>query len=121
MARFLIVGEGERVAALAAALERDGHVARSVAKVDRDSLAQVAFVLWLCEESPERFLLGAIDSSMRGFMYERGRFDAMVSETASRNSIPVAAFDGYRGDASAWLLDARAAVDLLIERPADLG
>jgi hypothetical protein len=114
VARFLIVGGGERASALALTLEREGHVARAVAKPGRDSLEHVAIVCWLAAESPERFLLGAVDSSMRGFVYRASSWEGAVLETARRNSIPTAAFSCDEGDAEGWLERAREAIDSLV-------
>jgi hypothetical protein len=117
VARFLIVGGGGRASALTDALEREGHVARAVSRPDRDALEHVAIVFWLSEESPERFLLGAIDSSMRGFVYHAGGWGDAVLETARRNSIPVAVLGADDEDLGAWLAEAQGAIASLIERP----
>lgn len=119
MARFLIVG-GERASALASALERDGHVA-GVAGQNRPlgellgALDHVSIVCWLAAEtSPERFLLGAIDSSVRCFVYEPGDWEPAALETAARNSIPLAALRAGPRDAPAWAAEARAAIERLL-------
>jgi hypothetical protein len=117
VARFLIVGGGERASALRDALDREGHVARVVSRPDRDALEHVAIVFWLSAESPERFLLGAIDSSMRGFVYHADGWEEAVSETARRNSIPLAVLWADDGDLGAWLAEAQRAIASLIERP----
>jgi hypothetical protein len=117
VARFLIVGGGERASALTDALERDGHVARVVSRPDRVALEHVAIVFWLSEESPERFLLGAIDSSMRGFVYHADGWVEAVSATARRNSIPVAVLRADDDDLGAWLAEAQGAIASLIESP----
>jgi hypothetical protein len=105
---------------LAAALERDGHVARVVGQ-DRPlgellgALDHVAIVCWLsAETSPERFLLGAIDSSVRGFAYEPGAWEPAVSQTAARNSIPVAIVRADPRDAPGWERQVRAAIEALL-------
>jgi hypothetical protein len=120
VARFLIVGVGERTSALRMTLERDGHVV-AVLGPDRPphellgALDHVAIVCWLsAEASPERFLLGAIDSSMRGFLYEPGDWEPAVSEIATRNSIPLAIVRGDRGDGPVWACEARAAIEKLL-------
>jgi hypothetical protein len=121
----LIVGAGERSSALAAALEQDGHVARVIGR-DRplgellEALDHVAIVCWLSDEaSPERFLLGAIDSSVRGFVCEAGDWEQAVSETAARNSIPVAIVRADPRDASEWEGEARAAIRALLSGHGD--
>jgi hypothetical protein len=120
VARFLIVGAGDRSAALAAALGRDSHVARVIGR-DRPlgellgALDHVAIVCWLsAETSPERFLLRAIDSSVRGFVCEAGDWEPAVLETAARNSIPVAIVRTDPCDASVWEGEARAAIEALL-------
>jgi len=115
VARVLIVGGGTSASALVDALEKDGHVVSVVAKADRGALEHVAIVCWLERSSPERFLLGAVDSSMRGFVYQVGDWERPVLETARRNSIPTAALRADPGDVEVWLAPARDAVASLIE------
>jgi glutathione S-transferase len=117
VARFLIVGHGSSASALADALGREGHVVSAVADVDRGALEHVAIVCWLTDASPERFLLGAVDSSMRGFVYQAGGWERSVLETAARNSIPVAILKADPLDIDAWLAQARGAVRSLLEGP----
>jgi len=117
VARFLIVGHGSSASALADALGREGHVVSAVADADRGALEHVAIVCWLTDASPERFLLGAVDSSMRGFVYQAGGWERSVLETAGRNSIPVAALRSDPDDVGVWLAEARDAVASLIEGP----
>lgn len=117
VARFLIVGGGERASALKDALEREGHVARVLSRPDRDALEHVAIVCWLSEESPERFLLSAIDSSVRGFVYHADGWEEAVLETARRNAIPVAVLGSDGDEPEAWLAEAQGAITSLIERP----
>jgi hypothetical protein len=114
VARFLIVGGGERASALRDALEREGHVARVASRPGRDALEHVAIVCWLSEESPERFLLGAIDSSMRGFVYHADGWGESVLETARRNAIPVAVLSADDEDLAAWLAEAQGTIASLI-------
>lgn len=123
VARFLIVGRGEREAALAATLERDGHVV-SVLGCERPlsellaALDHVAVVCWLsAEASPVRFLAGAIDSSMRGLVYRSGDWEREVSETALRNSIPAVSVRAGPDDGPAWEDEVRAAVERLLTGP----
>jgi hypothetical protein len=117
VARFLIVGAGEKVSALADALGRDGNALSVIEDAERlgpllAALEHVAIVCWLTGFSPERFLLGAIDSSMRGFVYEAGEWEPDALETATRNSIPaVAVRKGAATDLGAWLTEARRAIE----------
>lgn len=120
MARFLIVGGGEKASALGEALEQEGHALRVIDDAGRlgtvlAALEHVAIVCWLTDASPERFLLGAVDSSMRGFLYESHDWEPVVAETAARNSIPVV---GVRVDPAAdpgvWLTAVRQAIEHLL-------
>jgi hypothetical protein len=115
VARFLIVGHGPSASALAGALGREGHVVSAVTEADRGALEHVAIVCWLERSSPERFLLGSVDSSMRGFVYQAGGWERSVLETAGRNSIPVAALRSDPDDLAVWLAEARGAVASLLE------
>jgi hypothetical protein len=117
VARFLIVGRGPRASALADELRREGHVVSAVTDADRGALEHVAIVCWLERSSPERFLLGSVDSSMRGFVYQAGGWECSVLETAGRNSIPVAALRSDPSDVAVWLAEARDAVASLLEAP----
>lgn len=115
MARFLIVGLGSSASLLADALGREGHVVNAVAHADRGALEHVAIVCWLDGPSPERFLLRSVDSSMRGFVYQAGGHERSVSETAMRNSIPVAILTADPDDLDAWLTQAQEALNSLLE------
>jgi hypothetical protein len=115
VARFLIVGLGSSASALADALEREGHVVNVVAHPDRGALEHVAIVCWLEGSSPERFLLRAVDSSMRGFVYQAGGYERSVSEKATRNSIPVAILTADPDDLDGWLTQAHEALNALLE------
>jgi len=119
VARFLIVGHGPSASRLVEALGREGHVVNAVAHPDRGALEHVAIVCWLEPSSPERFLLGSVDSSMRGFVYQTGGWERSVLETAGRNSIPVAALRSDPDDLAVWLAEARDAVASLIEAPGE--
>jgi hypothetical protein len=119
VARFLIVGAGPNATALAEVLEQEGHVVGAAASTDRRALEHVAIVCWLERSSPERFLLGSVDSSMRGFVYQVDDWERSVLETAERNSIPVAALRSDLGDVAAWLAEARDAVASLIGGPGE--
>lgn len=72
----------------------------------------------------EQFLSSAIDSTLRGFVYDAAggvpaealaEGERIVSETAARNSIPVAVVKVAVEDREAWLEQARAAVSRLLE------
>jgi hypothetical protein len=128
VARVLIVGAKERAGALAEALREDGHVAVEASPADRGALEHVAIVCWLGDGSPERFLLRAVDTSMRGFLYQRppntlpgrssaqdGDWEARLAEHAARNAIPLAALRSDPAERDAWLAEARAAVRELLE------
>ena len=115
MARVLIVGEGSSASALAGALVEEGHVVGATPKPDRGALEHVAIVCWLLSSSPERFLLGAVDSSMRGFVHQAGGWGEAVSRAASRNAIPVACVRADPADGEAWLSQARGAIARLLD------
>lgn len=120
VARFLIVGAGEKVSALANVLGRDGNALSVIEDAERlgpllAALEHVAIVCWLTDASPERFLLGAIDSSMRGFVYETGEWEPGALETAARNSIPAVAVRAPAPtDLGAWLADVDRAIEHLL-------
>jgi hypothetical protein len=73
----------------------------------------------------QRFLRGAIDSTLRGFVYEAGgsvvdaellqRGTQIVSEAATRDSIPIAILTADPLDVDAWLTQARLVVNSLLE------
>ncbi len=115
MARLLIVGQGSSVSVLADAQGREGHVVRTVASADRGALEHVAIVCWLDDSSPERFLLRAVDSSMRGFVYQARGWERSVSEIAARNSIPVAILQADPAGIEEWLTQAHTAIGSLLE------
>jgi hypothetical protein len=114
VARILVIGEGSRVSALADALGDEGHVVGAVAKPDRGALEYVAIVCWLLRSSPERFLEHAIDSSMRGFVYQAGEWEPSLLALAERNSIPVVALRSDPGDFEAWLAQAHGAIGAML-------
>lgn len=76
----------------------------------------------------EQFLSSAVDSTLRGFVYEAAggnvpaevlaEGERIVSETAARNSIPVTILRADVEDPDKWLAQARAAVGSLLERGA---
>jgi hypothetical protein len=116
VARFLIVGGGERASVLADVLGRDGNALSVIDDAERlgpllAALDHVAIVCWLDSVSPERFLLGAVDSSMRGFVYEPGECEPDVLETASSNSIPAVAVRAVpAADLDTWLAEVQRAI-----------
>jgi hypothetical protein len=73
----------------------------------------------------EQFLCSAIDSTVRGFIYEAGGEVVapetlaegwrIVSETATRNSIPAALITADPLDFDAWIAQARVVVNRLLE------
>jgi len=68
------------------------------------------------------FLEQAIDSTMRGFVYEAAgtapaEGERIAKEITERNAIPVAFVTADPGDPEAWLADARAAVSGLLGGP----
>lgn len=115
MARFLTVGGEPNAIALADALQREGHVVSAGTHADRGALAHVAIVCWLEGSSPERFLLRAVDSSMRGFVYQAAGKERSVLETAARNSIPVAILTADPNDLDTWLAQALGEIGLILE------
>jgi hypothetical protein len=105
----------------------------------RGALEHVTIACWLLadigRQDPElaralhgsrlrQFLSSAIDSTLRGFVYEAAagpipaevlaQGEQIVSETAARNSIPVAILTAAMEDRKAWLAQARAAVSSLL-------
>jgi hypothetical protein len=115
VARFLTVGGGHNATALADALEREGHVVSAGTHADRGALEHVAIVCWLDGSSPKRFLLRAVDSSMRGFVYQASGQERLVSETTVRNSIPVAILTADPDDLDTWLAQALGEIGALLE------
>jgi hypothetical protein len=117
VARFLIVGGGEKASALAEAVGRDGNALKVIQDAERlgtvlAALEHVAIVCWLVSASPERFLLGAVDSSMRGFVYEAGDWEPSALEAAARNSIPVMGVKADPGvDLEVWLTEMQQAIE----------
>lgn len=75
----------------------------------------------------ERFLCDAIDSTLRGFVYEAGGSAVaaetlaegrrIVSETAALNSIPVEILTADPLELEPWLEEARSAVKTLLGEP----
>lgn len=120
-------GDPSRLATLSGALEHVTIVCWLLADADRDPR--------LLEElhGPrlERFVDACIDSTVRGFLYEAGSGLAgggplaegalIVSETARRNSIPVACLTSDHDEPDAWLEQALAHVHALLSgSPGDL-
>jgi len=105
----------------------------------RGALEQVTVACWLLADTDgdpelvralhgprlEQFLCNAIDSTLRGFLYEAAgaavpaevlaEGERIVSETAARNSIPVAILTADPAHVDSWSAAARAAVSSLLE------
>jgi hypothetical protein len=105
----------------------------------RGALEYVTIACWLlADASGERdfvqalhgprlrqFLTGAIDSTLRGFLYEAGGSalpaellaggERIVSETAKRNSIPIAILKADPRDRDAWFAQAQLAIESLLQ------
>jgi hypothetical protein len=145
----VLVEEGHAVRVVASAPERREEVEASGAEYVagnpdrlatlRGALEHVAIACWLLADAGgdpelvkalhgprlEQFLLGAIDSTLRGFLYEAGgvtvpaevlaKGERIVSETAVRNSIPMAILTADPTGVDAWLTQARAAIGSLLE------
>ena len=115
-----LLGTPERLATLRGALEHVTVACWLLADVDDPELASA-----LHGPRLERFLGDAIDSTLRGFVYEAGGKavsaevlalgEHLVSETARLNSIPVALLTADPLDPDAWLVQARAAIWGLLE------
>jgi hypothetical protein len=116
-----IVGTPDRLATLAGALE---HVTIACWLL-ADASGDPQLVRSLHGSRLERFVCGAIDTTLRGFLYEAGgsvvpadvlaEGERIVSETAARNSIPTAILTVDPLDPEAWLAQARANVNALLE------
>jgi uncharacterized protein YbjT (DUF2867 family) len=115
-----LLGTPERLATLRGALEHVTVACWLLADVDDPELASA-----LHGPRLERFLGDAIDSTLRGFVYEAGgkvvsaevlaAGKRIVSETARLNSIPVALLTADPLDPDAWLVQALAAIGGLLE------
>jgi hypothetical protein len=115
-----LLGTPKRLATLRGALEHVTVACWLLADVDDPELAGA-----LHGPRLERFLGDAIDSTLRGFLYEAGGTavpaemlavgERIVSETARLNSIPVALLRVDPLDQDAWLAQALAAIGGLLE------
>ncbi len=115
-----LLGTPERLATLRGALEHVTVACWLLAEVEDPELARA-----LHGPRLERFLGDAIDSTLRGFVYETGGTavpaqvlsggERIVSETARLNSIPVALLTVDPLDLDAWLEQALAAIGGLLE------
>ena len=115
-----LLGTPERLVTLRGALEHVTVACWLLADVEDPELARA-----LHGPRLERFLGDAIDSTLRGFVYEAGgRFVAaevlaegerVVSETARLNLIPVALLSADPLDLDVWLAQALAAIRALLE------
>jgi hypothetical protein len=118
-----MVGAADRLATLQGALE---HVAIACWLL-ADASGAPELVRALHGPRLERFLSGAIDSTLRGFLYEAGgsalpadvlaEGERIVSETTARNSIPGAILTADPIDLQAWSAQARAAIEYLLGSP----
>jgi hypothetical protein len=116
-----IVGTPDRLATLAGALE---HVTIACWLL-ADASGDPQLVRSLHGSRLERFVCSAIDTTLRGFLYEAGgsvvpadvfaEGERIVSETAARSSIPTAILTVDPLDSDAWLAQARASVNALLE------
>lgn len=115
-----LLGTPQRLATLRGALEHVTVACWLLADVEDPELARA-----LHGPRLERFLSDAIDSTLRGFVYESGGTDVLaevlsggeriVSETARLNSIPVALLAADPLDPGAWLAQALGAIGGLLE------
>jgi hypothetical protein len=146
-----LIGEGHAVRVVTSASERREAVEAAGAQCmvgtpDRlatlqGALEHVTIACWLLADADgrpelvsalhgsrlEQFLSGAIDSTLRGFLYEGGgdvvptdvlaEGQRIVSETAARNSIPVTILTADPAGIEAWLVQAQAAIGHLLEGP----
>jgi hypothetical protein len=115
------VGTPDRLATLGGALEHVSIACWLLA----DASGDPELVQALHGPRLERFISGAIDSTLRGFIYEAGghvvpaaafaKGERIVSETAARNSIPAAILTVDPLDSDVWLAQACATVSALLE------
>jgi uncharacterized protein YbjT (DUF2867 family) len=115
-----LIGTPERLATLRGALEHVTVACWLLADVEDPELARA-----LHGPRLERFLGDAIDSTLRGFLYEVGGDsvpagvlaggERIVSETAKLNSIPVALLRVDPLDRDEWLAQAFSAIGGLLE------
>jgi hypothetical protein len=144
-----LVGEGHAVRVVTSDPERRDAIEQAGAECFlgipnrlatlRGALEHVTIACWLLADASgdpelvralhgprlERFVCGAIDTTLRGFVYEAGgsavptellaQGERIVSETAAHNSIPAAILTVDPLDSDAWLAQARAAVSSLLE------
>jgi hypothetical protein len=146
-----LVGEGHAVRMVAADPSRRADVEKTGAEcflgspnrlaTMRGALEHVTVACWLVaggagrDDDPElvkalhgsrleQFLSSAIDSTLRGFVYDATggvraevtvEGERIVSETAARNSIPIAIVRGGVEGEDAWLTQTLAAVASLLE------
>jgi hypothetical protein len=115
------IGTPDRLATLRGALE---HVTVACWLL-ADTSGRPELVHALHGSRLERFLCGAVDTTLRGFVYEAGgsavpaemlaEGERIVSETAARNSIPTAILTVDPLDLDAWLAQACASVSALLK------
>jgi hypothetical protein len=144
-----LIGEGHAVRVVSGAPERREEVEAVGAECFigtpdrlvtlRGALEHVTIACWLLADTSghpehiralhgsrlEQFLCSAIDSTLRGFLYEAGGIltpadvfaegTRIVLETAAHNSIPAAILRVDPADSEAWLEQAHVAVNALLE------
>lgn len=117
------IGSPDRLATLRGALEHVTVACWLLADANGDP----ELVQALHGPRLESFLSGAIDTTLRGFVYEAGGTtipadllstgERIVSETATRNLIPVAILRADPLDVDTWLEQAREAIGSLLDGP----
>ncbi|HXQ00968.1 MAG TPA: hypothetical protein VN845_13010 [Solirubrobacteraceae bacterium] len=115
------VGTPDRLATLRGALEHVTIACWLFADLDGED----GLVRALHGPRLERFVCSAIDTTLRGFLYEAGgsivsadilaEGERIVSETAARNLIPVAILTADPLDIDVWLAQAGSALGVLLE------
>jgi hypothetical protein len=115
------LGTPDRLATLRGALEHVTVACWLLADLDEQD---ADLVRALHGSRLEQFISSAIDSTLRGFVYDAAgsvpaevlaEGERIVSETAARNLIPVAIVKAGAGDEGAWLAQARGSVRGLLE------
>jgi hypothetical protein len=114
------LGTADRLATLRGALEHVTVACWLFADLDEKDVDLVSV---LHGSRLEQFISSAIDSTLRGFVYDAAgsvpaealaEGERIVSETAARNLIPIAILRVRVKDEEAWLAQARGAVNRLL-------